>query len=682
MGGRLLEGPAMAERTLDWRDELGRWLKPFLARLGHKARRQMCPLYVSGLIGPGDRKSVQPMAKRLALGACDQLHHFIAAGVWDAGPLETELLVQADKLVGGSDAVLVIDDTAIPKKGTHSVGVAAQYASALGKTANCQTLVSLTLARGEVPVMLALRLFLPESWTSNRARLDRAGVPAEYRTARTKPELALVEIDRAIAAGVCFGCVLADAGYGLSAPFRHGLTARKLAWAVGIPRHLKVYPADVRMIWPVAKRGRPRQRHVPDILSIPAEDMLANAKWHTISWRNGTKGKLKARFAAVRVRVADGPPQRLAYRRTQDVGREEILSRQPAGEDRPAHLGSHHQGALDLRAGSPAAERRTRSRSLRGAILARASPSRAYDNDRLRLPPAPPSRNSEAEKKESTARRLSQLWPPCATQSSNSSLDCRRSDARIVENGCAPSGGVSKSAKVVLEPVDIVLCGGLYAAVIDPAADASPQAIIDQPGSWPMTGARAIGWALKSPIFWALAIALTAYWLVFSAFIFHAYPLLLERGFDTQAVVFAMAVIGPAQSGRPHCNLGIRRRRSDPGCRISGRSRISSRLSRTDGYTASVSGSRADRSDLWRSEWDHDHCSWSRGSGNADTRCLRGHQWRPGRADDGRESSSSLRGSTALGRIGLIRLRADRDAWRVAVACYCVLGFCVSGHSS
>jgi SRSO17 transposase len=199
----------------------------------------------------------------------------------------------------------------MPKKGTHSVGVAAQYASALGKTASCQTLVSLTLARGEVPVVLALRLFLPESWTSNRARLDRAGVPAEYRTARTKPELALVEIDRAIAAGVRFGCVLADAGYGLSAPFRQGLTARKLAWAVGIPRHLKVYPADVRMIWPVAKRGRPRQRHVPDILSIAAEDMLASAKWHTISWRAGTKGKLKARFAAVRVRVADGPPQRI-----------------------------------------------------------------------------------------------------------------------------------------------------------------------------------------------------------------------------------------------------------------------------------------------------------------------------------------------------------------------------------
>src|ERR1700746_1138606 len=95
--------------------------------------------------------------------------------------------------------------------------------------------------------------------------------------------------ESAIAAGVRFGCALADAGYGLSAPFRQGLTARKLTWAVGIPRHLKVYPADVRMIWPVARRGRPRQRHVPDILSIAAEDMLANAKWRTISWRTGTK---------------------------------------------------------------------------------------------------------------------------------------------------------------------------------------------------------------------------------------------------------------------------------------------------------------------------------------------------------------------------------------------------------
>ena len=108
-----------------------------------------------------------------------------------------------------------------------------------------------------------------------------------------------------ISIGVRFRCVLADAGYGLSASFRQGLTARKLAWAVGIPRHLKVYPVGVRLIWPVTKvRGRPRKRHVPDTLSIAAEDMLASAQWRTVSWRSGTKGRLKARFAAVRVRTA------------------------------------------------------------------------------------------------------------------------------------------------------------------------------------------------------------------------------------------------------------------------------------------------------------------------------------------------------------------------------------------
>jgi len=313
----------MGNATSDWEDELERWLKPFLDRLGHKARRRMCPLYIAGLIGPGERKSVQPMAERCAAGEYDQLHHFIADGVWDAAPLETELLNEADRLVGGDDAVLVIDDTAVPKKGEHSVGVAAQYASALGKTANCQTLVSLTLARGEVPAMIALRLFLPESWTSDAARLKRAGVPVEYRTPRSKPEIALAEIDRAMAAGMRFGCVLADAGYGLSAPFRQGLTARGLAWAVGIPRHLKVYPVDVKLIWPIAGRGRPRKRYIPNILSRAAEDMLADAKWQNVSWRNGTKGRLKARFAAVRVRIADGPPQRIKDKGQQHLPGEE-----------------------------------------------------------------------------------------------------------------------------------------------------------------------------------------------------------------------------------------------------------------------------------------------------------------------------------------------------------------------
>jgi SRSO17 transposase len=314
----------VAERGADWRADLERWLVPFLARLTHPARRAMCPLYVAGLIGPGDRKSVQPMAQRLGLASHDGLHHFVSVGVWDAAPLEAELAVWANRLVGGADAYLVIDDTALPKKGQHSVGVAPQYASALGKNANCQTLVSLTLARGEVPVPVSLRLFLPESWTADPARLDKAGVPEDHRAFRTKPEMALAEIDHLREAGVSFGVVLADAGYGLSAPFRQGLSAKGLPWAVGIPRHQKVYPADVALIFPVAGRGRPRQRHVPDQLSVAAETMLARTDWRIVSWRRGTKGKLAARFAAVRVRVADGPPQRIGDKGAQHMPGEEV----------------------------------------------------------------------------------------------------------------------------------------------------------------------------------------------------------------------------------------------------------------------------------------------------------------------------------------------------------------------
>ena len=279
----------------DWQDDLERWLEPYLRDLGNKTRRRMCPAYIAGLIGPGDRKSIQPMAARVDALSYDRLHHFIGAGLWDSAPLEATLWQQADELVGGAKAWLIIDDTALPKKGKASVGVAPQYATALGKNANCQTLVSMTLASGEVPVMLSLRLFLPESWTSDTARMTRAGVPEPFQSYRTKPEIAIEEIDRAIAAGVRFGCVLADAGYGLSAPFRQALSARDLCWAVGIPRHQKVYPADVQLIFPVADRGRPRVRHVPDLKSRAAHAMLENAKWRQVSWRRGTKGRLAGR---------------------------------------------------------------------------------------------------------------------------------------------------------------------------------------------------------------------------------------------------------------------------------------------------------------------------------------------------------------------------------------------------
>src|SRR6266566_4628430 len=313
------------------------------------------------------------------------------------------------------------------------------------------------LARGEVPVMVALRLFLPESWTGDRVRLERAGVPVECRTARTKPEIALAEIDRVIAAGVRFGCVLADAGYGLSAPFRQALTVRGLAWAVGIPRHLKVYPIGVQLIWPIAARGRPRRRPVPDILSIAAEDMLADAKWQNVSWRTRTKGRLKARFAAVRVRAADGPPQRIWDKGQQHLPGDEawLIGEHRTSGEKKYYLANLPAGA-NLRMLAATIKARWvceqahqqlkeelgldhfEGRSWRGLHRHALMTMIAYaflQHRRLT--------KARREKKESTDHRLNQACQPCATPSSTSSFG-RFSDARTAEDGLVSDSSMSK----------------------------------------------------------------------------------------------------------------------------------------------------------------------------------------------------------------------------------------------
>ena len=282
--------------------DLDAWLAPFLEVMGRKTRRTWAPLYLRGLLGPGERKSLQPMAARLGLSGHDQLQHFIASPAWDDGPLWTVLAHEADRLVGGPGAFLVVDDTALPKKGELSVGVARQYCGQLGKKANCQSLVSLTLAQNEVPVPVGLRLFLPDTWTDEPERCARAGVPKAEMTPRSKGEIALAELDRLRAAGVRFGTVLADAGYGASAEFRQALSERGLLWAVGIPRVQKVYSVAVQVTVPPGRRRRPAPSEEPR----PAEEVLAGLSWRRVTWRHGTKGALTARFAATRVRVGDG----------------------------------------------------------------------------------------------------------------------------------------------------------------------------------------------------------------------------------------------------------------------------------------------------------------------------------------------------------------------------------------
>jgi SRSO17 transposase len=257
------------------------------------------------------------MAGRVAPEDHEQLHHFIATSLWKTEPLEQVLAAKVDALVGGEDAHLIVDDTALPKKGECSVGVAHQYCGALGKSANCQALVSLTLARDEVPIPIALRLYLPEAWSSDRERRRKAAVP-ESISFRPKWQIALDEIKRVMAAGVSFGDVLADAGYGACAAFRHGLSELGLLWTVGVSADHLVFAKSVRAVVPTRPPlGRSPSRLRVSARSRKAKDVIASlgsSAFETIEWRRGTKGPLRGDFAAIRIRVADGPAA-LTHRR-------------------------------------------------------------------------------------------------------------------------------------------------------------------------------------------------------------------------------------------------------------------------------------------------------------------------------------------------------------------------------
>ena len=224
-------------------ESLQTWLEPFLARLPRPAQRRMCLLYVTGLIRPGTRKSMQPIASGLTPAVYNQLHHFISAGTWNEASLEAELLARADQLAGGPDAILIINEISVPKKGTRSVGVAPQYALALDKTINCQILILLTITRNAVSVPVALHLSLPETWTSELELLERAGVPADLRSRRSAFETAFVELDRIRAAGLRFGTVMADTQYAMSLAFFRALKERGLRWAASVPRGRRSIPA-------------------------------------------------------------------------------------------------------------------------------------------------------------------------------------------------------------------------------------------------------------------------------------------------------------------------------------------------------------------------------------------------------------------------------------------------------
>jgi len=294
----------------NWPSELERWIQPFVDHLDHKVQRTMAPLYLLGLLTPGRRKSIEPMAQRVAGGQWQSLHHFVNVSEWDVAALEAELARQASALVGGAGAHLIVDDTALRKKGRHSAGVARQWCGETGKLENCQVLVSLTLAKDEAPVCVGLRLFLPKEWADDQARREKCRIP-EAPGHLPKWRIALTEIDRLTVAGVVFDDVLADAGYGHVSAFRRGLSQRRLRWAVGVESDLQVYPDDVMVRVPAAlpSRGRPATHPAPSCPPVRARDWidgLGARGFRSITWRRGVKGPLRAEFAVARVRVAEG----------------------------------------------------------------------------------------------------------------------------------------------------------------------------------------------------------------------------------------------------------------------------------------------------------------------------------------------------------------------------------------
>ena len=284
--------------------------------LGHADRVAPLKAYCTGLILPGERKSVEPMAARLeptrVQAAHQSLHHFVAKADWSDEALLA--LVRAWVLPEmerhGPIRAWMVDDTGFPKKGRHSVGVTRQYCGQIGKQDNCQVAVTLSVASLHASLPIAYRLYLPELWAEDRERRAKAGVP-EGVAFRTKPEIALDQIRSALAAGVSPGVVLADAGYGVDTAFRTALTDLGLTYSLGIQSSTTLWPPGQAPLPPKpwSGRGRPptRVRRNPNHAPLSAKDLaraLPSEAWQSIQWREGTNAPLVSRFAAVRVRPA------------------------------------------------------------------------------------------------------------------------------------------------------------------------------------------------------------------------------------------------------------------------------------------------------------------------------------------------------------------------------------------
>ena len=308
----------------------------------HADRKIPLKNYCTGLLLPGERKSVEPMAARLAPGNVRRLHQSLHHLVADASWSDEAMLRRVRSYVlpamekKGSVVAWIVDDTGFPKKGAHSVGVARQYCGQVGKQENCRVAVSLSVATWSSSLPIAWRLYLPESWAQDGKRRRRAGVPQEVEF-QTKPQLALEQIRQAVKEEVPRGVVVADAGYGIDSQFRADVTELGLEYVVGVQSSTTVWEPGKQPLpaQPWKGRGRPPRlrRRDPEHQPVSVKQLAIAAPssaWKKVGWRPGSQRTLRSRFAAVRVR-----PAHRDYWQAEPHAEEWLLIEWPRGEAEP-----------------------------------------------------------------------------------------------------------------------------------------------------------------------------------------------------------------------------------------------------------------------------------------------------------------------------------------------------------
>lgn len=333
-------------KALDRR--LTSFLEDLLAPMGRSERRHWARTYVEGLLLDGERKSIEPMASRLPGADVQALRQFVGQSPWAVEEVHRQLALKVMDLIS-SPEVWILDDTSFPKAGKHSVGVGRQYCGALGKVANCQVAVSLHWSSGEASCPLGWRLYVPQKWFEDTGRAAEVKLPPEL-TFRTKPELACELIDQLLGWGVEPLPLVADSFYGDSYDFRLQLQQRQLQYVVTVEPETQVWTQDPHSSQPVAKRPRkalsPAGLPPPQNLPTIAGQLPASA-WRNVTWREGSRGLQRSRFARLPVWASHG------WRSGQRIERaaEWLLIEWPAADKQPSKywLAQLHSGVPGLR---------------------------------------------------------------------------------------------------------------------------------------------------------------------------------------------------------------------------------------------------------------------------------------------------------------------------------------------